>query len=138
MKMLFATTFTMTLLFPGVGSDERKPDKVIEIAAPNGKPSFTEMGKDKPEGVTTVVGQTVRWVNRDSSPHRVVSSLEVDGKPVIDTGVIEPGKYRDVILDNDLYRRAGGKTAGVIVITYCSQGHPNPLAKLQILSPARR
>jgi hypothetical protein len=129
----------MTLSFPGSWPDERKPDKVIEITLHDGKPALTEKGQDKPGPVVAVVGQTVRWVNRDSRTHHFVSTAEFKGKPVIDTGEIEPGKHYDLILDNDLYRAAGGKTANVVMIKFRSRGkQPDPAGELQVLSPAKR
>jgi plastocyanin len=117
-------------------ADEPTPDKVIEIAVRDDKPVFTEKGKDK---VVAVVGQTIRWVNTSTKPQHFVSTAEADEKPLIDTGSIAPGKHYDLLLDNTLYRAAGGKTAGLVEFTFRSRGsEPDPRGVLQILSPARR
>lgn len=138
MMLSLATAFAMTLITPAGPPEGWKPDKVIETVVRDGKLTFTEKGKEKPVAITLVVGQTVRWVNCDTKPHQVLSVDEVDGKPLIDTGVIEPGKHRDVILDNDLYRRAKGKTAGMVTIKFRSKAQPTVLGELQLLSPAKR
>ena len=122
----------------GAAADERKPDKVIEITVKDGKVTFVEQGARKAEPVTVVVGQTVRWENRDTKPHTVVSSMTADGKPVIDTDVIKPGGYKDLLLTIDVYQRAKGKPADVVTISFHLKDNPDDKGELLLLSAARR
>jgi hypothetical protein len=110
----------------------------VEIRRTDGKIEFREPGKEKPETTTIVVGQTIRWANRDSDAHRLVSDVNVEGKPLFDTGIIEPGGHKDVLIDIDLYTKAGGKPANVIKIRYHSSDQEDRTGELQILSAARR
>jgi hypothetical protein len=136
---LVVTMLIVMILPPAGPPDARKPDVVIEVSVQAGRPTFTEKGKGKPGPIAAVVGKTVRWSNLDSRPQHFVSTTEVDGKPVIDTGVIEPGAYYDLPLNNDMYRRLGGKTGGVVTVTFRSRARqPDPAGELQILSPAKR
>jgi plastocyanin len=136
-RFLVAALAMLATATTGLAAND-KPDKVVEITKKDGKLTFTEKGKEKPDAVVMVVGQTLRWLNLDDKSHRVVSVDEVGGKPLIDTGVIEPGKYQDVTFNNDLYRQAKGKTAGLVTIMFRSKGEPSSLGELQLLSPARR
>ena len=110
----------------------------VEIRRTDGKIEFRESGKEKPETTTIVVGQTIRWANRDSDAHRLVSDVTVEGQPLFDTGIIEPGAHTDVVIDIDLYTKAGGKPANVVRIRYHSSDQEDRTGELQILSAARR
>ena len=58
---------------------------------------FREQGKDgkgKPRAVGVVVGETVRWVNRDNEPHTLKSVAKHDGKPILNTDRIAPARTR--------------------------------------------
>jgi plastocyanin len=121
-----------------VSAQERKPDKVIEVAVKDGSLSFTEQGQAKSTAVTVVVGQMVRWVNRDAVPHRITSSALVDGKPILEVGAIKPGEHFDFQVTNNLYRLAGGKPAGSVTIIYHSRVAPKRPAELVLLSAAKR
>jgi hypothetical protein len=118
--------------------DRKEPDKVIEITMKDGKLLFLERGQDKARPVTVVVGQTVRWSNRDHKPHTIDPTLVVDGKPLFQIGEIQPGRYKDLTLDIDLYRRAGGRPASVVTIKYQCDRKPTPVGELQLLSAAKR
>src|SRR4051794_4126806 len=93
---------------PGVGGAEQV-DKTIQITREDKGLKFVERGETKAKAVTIVVGQTVRWENKCSQAYRVVSDLKVEGKPVFDTGVIKPGEHKDILIDFQMYRKAGGK-----------------------------
>lgn len=137
MTPLFAASLAFCLTQPE--RPPAKPDKVIEISLRDDKPFLSEKGAVKPGPVVAVVGQTVRWVNLDSRARHFVSTLQVDRKPLIDTGLVEPGKHYDLVLDPDLYRRAGGKGGGVVTFTFRGAGlTPDPRGELQVLSPAKR
>ena len=110
----------------------------VEIRRSDGKIEFREIGKERPEATTIVVGQTIRWANRDSEAHQLVSDVKVEGKPLFDTGIIEPGGHKDVLIDIDLYTKAGGKPANVVRVRYHSRDHEDLTGELQILSAARR
>ncbi len=85
-----------------------------------------------------MVGQTIRWENKDTDPHHLVSNQTVSDKPLFDTGVIDPGKHKDVLFDIDLYQRAGGKPANVVTVKYHSRARVDDFGELQFLSAARR
>src|SRR4029450_6946134 len=112
-------------------------DKTIDIIRHDDKIEFRERGNDE-RRTTIVVGQTIRWENKDARPHRLVSAVEIDGRPLFDTGVIRPGEHSDVLIDIDLYSKAGGKPANVISITYHSTDAAYARGELQVLSAARR
>jgi hypothetical protein len=111
--------------------------KTIDIIRHNDTIEFRERGNDGYR-TTIVVGQTIRWENKDTRPHRLVSALEFDGKPLIDTGIIRPGEHCDVLIDIDFYSKAGGKPANVISIMYRSTDDADSRGELQVLSAARR
>ena len=123
---------------PDAAGDEPRADKTIEITSKDGKLAFTEKGKEKAEAVTLVVGQTVRWRNKDSRPIRIVSAKKVDDSPIFDTGVIEPGAYKDLLIDIDLYSKAGGKRASSVTVKYHDKGRDSDQAELELVSAARR
>ena len=109
----------------------------IAIVRHDDRIEFREGGTGGPR-TTVVVGQTIRWENKDATPHRLVSADEVDGQPLFDTGIILPGAHCDVLLDIDLYSKAGGKPANVISIRYHSIDDADSRGELQVLSAARR
>jgi len=119
-------------------SREKEPDVIIDIVAKDGSTVFVEHDKEAGKPVTVVVGQVVRWVNRDSQAHRVLSATKVEGKHLLDTKLIESGEHKDVLLDIDVYKRAGGKPAGVVTIKYGCDSGPYDTGKLQLLSAAKR
>ena len=112
-------------------------DKTIDIRRSEDKIEFREHGNDE-RRTTIVVGQTIRWQNDDTKAHQLVSAVEVNGRPLFDTGIIRPGEHRDVLVDIELYSRAGGKPANVISIKYYSIDDADSRGELQILSAARR
>lgn len=112
-------------------------DKTIDIRRREDKIEFREHGNEK-EQTTIIVGQTIRWRNTDAQPHQLVSDIAVGGRPVLDTGLIGPGDDKDVLVDIDLYSRAGGQPANVITLSYHSLDDADSHGELQILSAARR
>ena len=116
----------------------KEPDKIIEMTVKDGVLIFAERGKGPTQSVTVVVGQVVRWVNRDTEPHTLTSALRPGGKPLLDTGSIKPGEYKDVLFDIDLYRRAGGRTANVVTIKLRQDGRPDAALAIELLSAAKR
>jgi plastocyanin len=117
---------------------DQRVDKTIEITRRDGKLVFIEQGEDKAKAVTIVVGQRIRWENKDTQPHTLESTLRVEGKPLFDTGAIKPGEHKDVVFDIDVYRRAGGKPANVVTVKYQSHKKSDEVGELQLLSAARR
>ena len=140
-RALCAALVIAAALASVVGAQEadRKVDKTIELSRRAGKLVFIEAGKDEVAPVTIVVGQTVRWENKDREPHEVASTLTVAGKPLFSTGVIRPGDHSDVLFDIESYQRAGGRPANVVTVKYRSShelaGEPG---ELRLLSAARR
>ena len=112
-------------------------DKTVDIRRIGDRIEFREHG-DEVRAITLVVGQTIRWKNKDAKPHRLVSDAHVDGAPLFDTGIIGPGEHKDFLVDIDLYSKAGGKPANVIRIKYHSTDHEECTGELQIVSAARR
>ncbi len=117
---------------------EKEPDAIIDIIAKNDSIAFVEHGKEPGKHVTVVVGQVVRWVNRDSRAHHVLSAASVGGKRLLDTKAIEPGEHKDVLVDIDMYKAAGGKPAGVATLNYGCDSGPYDTGKLELLSAAKR
>lgn len=118
--------------------NDSKVEKTIELTRRDGKLTFIEHGKDNAEPITIVVGETVRWENKDKQPHTVVSTLIVEGRPIFSIGVIKPGEYLDLLFDIDLYQRAGGRPANVVKLQYHSDEQGGEPAELRLLSAARR
>jgi plastocyanin len=117
---------------------DREVDKTIELTRRDGKLEFIERGKDNVAPITIVVGQRIRWENRDSEPHTLVSTLTIAGKPLFSTGVIKPGGHEDLLFDIDLYGRAGGKPANLVTVKYRSNEQPGEPGEIRLLSAARR
>ena len=136
MIALVFTAFTNSR--PAAQKVERMPDRTVEITRKDGKLVFIEHGKEKAEAIPIVVGQTLRWKNRDSQPHELESIQTVSGKPLFHTGIIEPGKHKDILFDIDMYQHAGGKPANVVTVKYHSRTHVEDLGELNFLSAARR
>ena len=122
----------------GVQEGKARVDKTIDIIRKDGKLVFIERGKDEAKAVAIVVGQRIRWENRDSQPHTLECALTVDGKPLFETDVIKPGNHKDVLFDFDMYKRAHGKPANVVTLKYRSHEHPGEPGELQFVSAARR
>ena len=122
---------------PG-GGKPREPAKTIEITRQAGKLVLTEKGKPEPKAVAVVVGQTVRWVNRDQHPWIIRSIVEVDGKPLFQTEIIPPGGQKDILFNNTIYRAAGGQTAESVRLKYQADDRGEETGELVLLSPARR
>ncbi|MHC2282121.1 hypothetical protein ACVME8_008764 [Bradyrhizobium diazoefficiens] len=122
----------------GAQQSEYNGEKMIELVRRDGRLLFVEPGKDSAEPVTIVVGSKVRFDNKDKDPHIVMSTVVIDGKPLFSTGVIEPGKYVDLLFDIDLYERAGGKPANVATLKYRSDQQTGEDSEIQLLSAAKR
>jgi hypothetical protein len=129
---------TLCGLGPAPGGDAQHVDRTIEITRRDGRLVFLEKGKPSPKAVTVVVGQVVRWENKDTHPHRLVCDRIVEARPLFDTDVIEPGQGKAIVIDFEIYRKAGGKPANVITLKYHSAGHEDETGELQVLSAARR
>jgi hypothetical protein len=138
--LLTAVLFVPTIMAHQSGPHEghQRVDKTIEITRKDGKLVFTERGKDANKAVAIVVGQRIRWENKDSRTHALVCTLMVDGKPLFDTEVIKPGEHKDVLFDFDMYKRAHGKPANVVTLKYRSHEPSSKPGELQFLSAARR
>jgi plastocyanin len=115
-----------------------KVEKTIELTIKDGKLMFIERGKDHVEPITIVVGEKIRFENKDKEPHTVVSTMVIEGKPLFSTGVIKPGEYLDLLFDIDLYKRAGGKPANVVTLTYRSDQQLGEDSVIRLLSAAKR
>ena len=137
MNFTFAA-FMLAMLALAVVGDDKKPDRTIEVTRKDGKVAFTETGQSRPKPVQVVVGETIRWVNRDDQPHTLRSVVEVDGKPLFRTEVIRPGESKDILFDIDLYRKAGGRTANYVRLKYQSGDRAEEPGELIFLSAARR
>ena len=121
---------------------EKKPDHTIEILREEGRIVFREKdkprGKGKPRAVGVVVGETIRWVNRDTEPHTLKCVAEIDGQPAFDTKVIRPGAHKDVVFNIKMYSGLGGRPAQYVTIKYRADGHADDEGELTFLSAARR
>ena len=117
---------------------DQQVDKTIELTRRDGRIVFVERGQDNAAPIAIVVGQRVRWENKDKEPHMLVSTLTVAGKPLFSTGVIKPGDHMDLLFDIDLYERAGGKPANVVTVKYRVHDLPDEPGELRLLSAARR
>ena len=73
--LLRAALFVSTLAASELSAEEvdRRVDKIIEITRKDDKLVFIERGKDKLAPVTIVVGQKIRWENKDTRPHALVT-----------------------------------------------------------------
>jgi hypothetical protein len=140
--MILLNNFPMVLLALSIAgllqSGGEDPDKIVELTERGGKLVFLEKREEKAKAVTIVVGQTIRWKNLDHRPHRLVSVRKVDGKPIFDTGTIEPNAHKDLKVDIEIYRKAGGRPANYVVVKYHSLNRSDDVAELLILSAARR
>ena len=119
------------------GDDEKvvRPDNTVEFG--NGV-GYVEKGKKEAKSVSVVVGQTIRWVNKGDTPQSATSDLKIDGKPLFDTGLLEPGEHKDIPFHIDVYRKAEGKTAGAVTLTYHSEGKSGMKGTLVLISAAKR
>jgi plastocyanin len=129
---------TLTAFDPTGRGEAQRVVKSIDITSKDGKLMFLEQGKEEPGVVTLVVGETVRWHNKDARAHRIVSDLKVEGKPLFDTEVIQPREHKDMVIKFDMYRKAGGRPASVIKLKYHSTEQERETGELQVLSAARR
>ena len=125
--------------FAGQGDEKaKKPDRTIEILREDGKVVFREKGKPKekgkPRAVGVVVGETVRWVNRDTEPHRLKSVAKVDGEPLFATQAIQPGAHKDVVFNIKMYRGLGGRPAQYVTIKYRGDEHADHEGELTFMS----
>jgi hypothetical protein len=144
MIRILASALALTFLAPapfGARGEEKKPDRTIEILREDGKIVFREKDKPrekgKPKAVAVVVGETVRWVNRDTESHALTSVAKVDGKPVFDTEAIKPGAHKDVVFTIDMYRSVGGRPARFVTLKYRSDDKADREGELTFLSAAR-
>jgi hypothetical protein len=139
-RALCAALIIATAITLHVSGQERdhEVDKTIELTRRDGKLEFIERGKDKVAPITIVVGQRIRWENKDKEPHSLVSTLTIAGKPLFGTGIIKPGDHKDLLFDIDLYQRAGGRPANVVTVQYYSDEQSGEPGEIQLLSAARR
>lgn len=139
-RAICAALLMAAVIISDASTQERdyKLDKTIELTRRNGKLAFIESGRDEVAAVAIVVGQTIRWENKDNEPHQLVSTLTVMGKPLFSTGVIKPGDHSDVLFDIDLYELAGGRPANLVTLKYRSDEQSGEIGELQLLSAARR
>lgn len=115
-----------------------KVTKTIELTRRDGRLLFIERGKDFAEAITVVVGEKIRFENKDKEPHTVVSTEIVEGKPLFSSGVIRPDEYQDLLFDFDLYERAGGRPANVVTLKYHSEQQTGEDSEIRLLSAAKR
>jgi plastocyanin len=133
--IIIAAAFTSEL----AGQErDHEVDKTIELTQRDGKLEFIERGKDQVAPITIVVGQRIRWENKDNEPHTVVSTMSIAGKPLFSTGIIKPGDHKEVLFDIDLYQRAGGRPANVVTVQYHSDERLGEPGEIRLLSAARR
>ncbi|MGY4197823.1 cupredoxin domain-containing protein [Bradyrhizobium sp. USDA 4520] len=111
--------------------------KVIELTRKDGTLMFIERGKDHAEPITMVVGERLRFENKDKEPHTVGSTMIFEGRPLFSTGVIKPGEYQDLLFDIDLYEQAGGEPANVVTLKYRSDQLGED-SEIRLLSAAKR
>jgi hypothetical protein len=145
---ILTSALVLMLLAPAGQREEKEkgktkePDRTIEILREDGKIVFREKGKprgkDKPKAVGVVVGETIRWVNRDTEPHTLKSVAKVDDKPLFDTQAIRPGEHKDVLFNIDMYRNVGGRPARYVTLKYRSGDKADQEGELTFLSAARR
>jgi hypothetical protein len=137
---MHATAWLLALAVLSQGG-EKKPDRTIEILREDGKIVFREEGKPrekgKPRAVGVVVGETIRWVNRDAEPHTLKSVAKADGRPVFDTKDIKPGEHKDVVFNIDMYRSLGGRPARFVTLKYRSGDAADKEGELTFMSAAR-
>src|SRR5262245_4502921 len=99
MRSALCVTLVLSTLIgfgPAARGGAQRVVKTIDIMLNDGKLIFLEQGKDRPGVVTLVVGETVRWHNKDARAHRIVSDLKVEGKPLFETEIIKPGEHKDL------------------------------------------
>jgi plastocyanin len=139
-RAIWAALVVAVVITSGLDAQQSKQnvEKTIELTRRDSKLTFVEPGKDYAEPITIVVGEKVRFVNRDTESHTVVSTVVVEGKPLFSTGVIKPGEYVDLLFDIDLYERAGGKPANVVTLKYRSDQQLGEDSEIRLLSAAKR
>jgi plastocyanin len=135
----FATFFAVAITSAVNGQQsDYSMEKAVALTSRGGKLVFVEKGRDQPEPVTIVVGQKVRFENKDNDPHTITSTPLIDGQPLFSTGVIQPGQFADVLFDIDLFARAGGKTGNVVTIRYRNEQQTAEESEIYLLSAAKR
>jgi plastocyanin len=112
--------------------------KTIELIRTGDKLLFIERGKKFAEPITAVVGEKIRFENKDYEPHTVVSTETIDGRPLFSSGLIKPGEYQDLLFDFDLYERAGGRPASVATLKYRNEQQTGEDSEIRLLSAAKR
>lgn len=115
-----------------------KVAKTIELIRRDGKLLFIERGRDFAEPVTIVVGEKIRFENKDKEPHTVASTEIIEGKPLFSSGAIKPGEFLDLLFDFELYERAGGRPANVVTLKYHSEQQLGEDSEIRLLSAAKR
>lgn len=139
MRGIAAWVLLLALVSQGEG---KKPSRAIEILREDGKVVFREQGKPKekgkPRAIPVVVGETIRWVNRDAERHRLRSVEQADGQPIFDTQSIKPGEFKDVVFDIDMYHKLGGRPAQYVNLRYRDEGAADSEGELTFISAARR
>ncbi|WP_165246766.1 cupredoxin domain-containing protein [Paludisphaera soli] len=117
----------------------KEPDKVVEIVREKGSLAFRERGRKQVEPVTIVVGETIRWVNKDDRPHALRAVAAGPGKaPAFEVKAIAPGASKDVLFDGKMYRSLGGLPAEDVTLKYRADGRAAPEGEIAFFSAARR
>lgn len=118
----FAVAMTTLLAAPVASRNANADDAIvtINIVGAGGRAKYIAEGETEQKQVTVAVGQTVRWSNGpQSAAHTATATMkDADGRVIFDTGTIRRNEQADVLLDRELYERAGGKVGGSVVLEY--------------------
>jgi hypothetical protein len=116
----------------------KEPDKVVEILREGGSLVFREQGREEVEPVAIVVGETIRWVNKDDRPHALRAVAGPGKAPAFVVKAIAPGASKDVLFDGKMYRSLGGLPAEDVTLKYRADGRAEPEGEIAFFSAARR
>jgi plastocyanin len=117
---------SFALLFFPFGSEQvlAQATVVINITPGGDKAQYIQEGETKQKPVTVVVGQNVRWVNKDQVSHTATSTMTVKSKALFETGYLDDGtSSKDILFDQALFQAAGGKPGGSVTLEYFCRVH---------------
>jgi plastocyanin len=120
------------------GAQAGKDVIVINIKGQN-KDSYVKEGDTDTKDVTVMVGQKVKFVNKDDDMHTATCTVkDKDGKPIFDTGDLDEKQSKEIAFDAALFARANGKAGGKVELPYICEYHKKTMkSKIILVSPAK-
>jgi peroxiredoxin len=120
----------------GKGGKRNASVEVINIKGTGGQSQYIKEGDTDQNPVSVTVGQTVRWVNKSDAPHSATHGRPGDTTHLFDTDIIDPKSSAEVQFTEKIFKGAGGKPGGEVMLLYYCRKHPTTMRNAKIILKA--